>query len=89
MIDIYTIYIVYIDIYYYISFCPFIQFLRFSQQVYWVALPFPPPVDHILPEVSAMTLLFWVAVESMAHSSVELCKPLCHKVVIHYTLESR
>ena len=23
--------------------CPFIQFMRFSQQVYWGGLPFPPP----------------------------------------------
>ena len=27
-----------------ISFSPFIQFMRFSRQVYWGGLPFPPPV---------------------------------------------
>ena len=27
-----------------ISFWPFIQFMRFSRQVYWDGLPFPPPV---------------------------------------------
>ena len=35
-----------------ISFCPFIQFMRFSWQVHWGGLPSPPPVDHILSELS-------------------------------------
>ena len=39
--------------------CLFIQFMRFSQQVYWGGLPFPPPVDHVLPEFSTMTCLGW------------------------------
>ena len=43
------------------SFCPFIQFVRFSQQVYWGHLPFPPPVDHILSEPPGMTHPSWVA----------------------------
>ena len=38
-----------------ISFWPFILFVRFSQPVYWDDLPFPPPVDHVLSELSAMT----------------------------------
>ena len=33
--------------------------MRFSQQVYWGGLPFPPPADHILSELSAMTCLGW------------------------------
>ena len=38
-----------------VSFCPFIQFMVFSQQVYWGGLPFPPSVDHVLSELSAVT----------------------------------
>ena len=42
----------------------------------------PPPVDHILSELSAMTQS-WVALHGMAHSFIELHKPLCHgKAVI-------
>ena len=67
-----------------LSFWPFIQFMRFSQQVYWVGLPFPPPVDRVLSELPAMTRPSWVALHSMAHSFIELHKPLCHdKAVIH------
>ena len=65
------------------SFCPFKQFMRFSQQVQWGGLPFPPPGDHILSELSTMTHLSWVALHGMAHSFIELCKPLHHdKAVI-------
>ena len=47
-------------------------------------LPFPPPVDHVLSELSTMTCLSWVALHGMAHSFIELCKPLCHdREVIH------
>ena len=35
-------------------------------------LPFPSPVDHILPELSAMTCPSWVALHGMAHSFTEL-----------------
>ena len=67
-----------------ISFCPFIQFMRFSQYLYWGSLPFPPPVDHVLSELSAMTCLSWMALHGMAHSFIELLKPLLHdKAVIH------
>ena len=48
----------------------------------WFA--FPPLVDHTLSELSTMTCLSWVALEGMAHSFIELCKPLNHdKAVIH------
>ena len=40
-----------------ISFCPCIQFMRFSWLVYWSGLPFPPPMDHVLSELPAMTHL--------------------------------
>ena len=67
-----------------ISFWPFIQFMRFSQQVYWSGFPFPPPVDCVFSELSAMTCLSWVALHSMAHSFIELFKPLHQdKAVIH------
>ena len=47
-------------------------------------LSFLPPVDHILSELSTMTPLSWVALHSMAHSFIELHKPLHHdKAVIH------
>ena len=70
-----------------ISFWPFILFVRFSQPVYWDDLPFPPPVDHLLSELSAMTSPSWVALHGMAYSFIEVCKPFCHnKAVIHDTL---
>ena len=57
--------------------------MQLSQQVYWGGLSFPPPVDHILSELSAVTCLSWVALHGMAHSFTELRKPLCHdKAVI-------
>ena len=60
------------------------QFMKFSQKVYCGGLPFPPLVDHVLSELSAMTHLVWVALHSMAHSFIELHKPLLSdKTVIH------
>ena len=49
-----------------ISFCLFILFMRFLQQEYWKGLPFPPPVDHILPELFTLTRPSWVALHSMS-----------------------
>ena len=60
-----------------ISFSSFIQFMRFSWQVY-CGLPFPPPVDHVLSELSAVTHPSLVALHGMAHSFTELHKPLHH-----------
>ena len=55
-----------------------------SWWVYWSGLPFPPRVDHILPELSTMTHPFWVALHGMANHFIELFKPLHHdKAVIH------
>ena len=59
-----------------ISFCIFIKFMRFLWQVYWDGLPFPPPVDDILSELSTMIHPSWVVLHSMAHSFIELHKPL-------------
>ena len=49
--------------------------MRFSQQVYWGGLPFSSPVDHVLSELSAMTYPS-TALHNMAHSFIELHKPL-------------
>ena len=49
-----------------LSFCLFILFMGFSRQEYWSDLPFPSPVDHILSDLSTMTLPSWVAPHSMA-----------------------
>ena len=49
-----------------LSFCLFILFMGFPRQEYWSGLPFPSPVDHILSELSTITLLSWVALHSMA-----------------------
>ena len=66
-----------------LSFQPFIRFIKFSRQAYLGGLPIPPPVDHVLLELSPMTCLSWVALQGMAHSFIELCQPLHHgKVVI-------
>ena len=62
-----------------ISFCLFILFMEFLQQEHWIGLPFPPPVEHILLEVFTMTYPSWVALQGVAHSFTELCKPFCHK----------
>ena len=39
-----------------LSFCLFILYLGFSRQEYWSGLPFPSPGDHILSDLSTMTL---------------------------------
>ena len=65
-------------------FWPFIQFIRFSQKIYWGDLPFPPPVNYVLSELSAITHPSWVVLQSMAHNFIELCKHLHHnKAMIH------
>ena len=66
--------------------------MEFSWQVYWSGLPFTPPVDHFLSELSTMTRLSWVGLYGMAYSCIELGKPLQHdKAVIHegYTNSSK
>ena len=58
--------------------------MGFSQEIYWGGLSFPPPVDHILSELSMMTRPSWVALHGMLHSFIELCRPLHYdKAVIH------
>ena len=47
-------------------FCLFILSMGFPRKEYWSGLPFPPPVGHILSELSTMTHPSWVAPHSMA-----------------------
>ena len=65
-----------------ISFCLFIKFMGFSQQVHWDDLAFPPPVNHVLSEFSTMTHSSWVALHGMIHSFIELCKPFHHNKAV-------
>ena len=61
-----------------------ILFMGYSWQEYWGGLPFSPPVDCVLSELFTMTRPSWVALQGMAHSFIELHKPLCQdKAVIH------
>ena len=53
--------------------------MGFLGQEYWSGLPFPPPVDHVVSELFTLTHLSWLALHSMAHSFIELHKPLCHE----------
>jgi len=55
-----------------------------SRQEYWSGLPLPPPVDHVLSELFSMTHPSWVALQRIAYSFTELCKPLHQdKAVVH------
>ena len=63
-----------------ISFCLFILSVGFSKQEYWSGLPFPSPVDHLLSELSTMTLLSWLALHGMAYSCIELDKTVVHVI---------
>ena len=49
-------------------------------QEYRSGLPFPSPVDHILSELSTMTRLSWVALNSLAYSFIELDKAVVHVI---------
>ena len=62
------------------DFCPFMLSMGFPARI----LEYPSPADHLLSELFTMTDLSCVALNSMAHSFIELRKPLCHsKTVIH------
>ena len=59
--------------------CPiFLPFhtVRGVFKAYRSSLPFPSPVDHVLSELSTMSRLSWVALRGMAHSFIELEKPV-------------
>ena len=63
-----------------LSYCLFILFIRFSRQEYWSGVPFPPPVDHVLLELSIMTHPSLVALHSMAQSFIELDMAVVHVI---------
>ena len=68
------------------TFCLFILFTGFSRQEYCNGLPFPPPADHHLSELSTVTRPSWVALHGMAHSFIKFCSPFQHnKAVIMET----
>ena len=56
----------------------------FSWLVHWGGLPLPPPMDHILSELSNMTHQSEVALHGTDHSSIELYKPLHHDKAVIY-----
>ena len=62
-----------------------ISFYLFTLRVgYWSGLPFPPTVDHVLSGIFTTACPSWLALHGMAHSFIELHKPLQHhKAVIH------
>ena len=68
------------ELFHTINSCVFILFMGFSRQEHWSGLPFPPPEDHILSELSIMTCPSWVALHSMAHSFTELDKAVVHVI---------
>ena len=60
----------------------FIPSMGFSRQGYWSGLPFPSPLDHVFSELFIITHLSWVALHGMAHSLIDLCKPICHNKAV-------
>ena len=61
-------------------------FTGFSRQEYWSGLPFLPPMDHIVSELSTMTYMSLVALHSKPHliASLSYASPFVNdEVVIH------
>ena len=63
-----------------ISFCLFILFVGFSRQEYWSDVALSSPVYQVLPELSAVTHLSWVALHGTTHSFIELDKAVVHVI---------
>ena len=59
-----------------VSFYLFVLSMGFSRQEHWNRLPLSSPVDHILSEHFTMTCPSWVALHGVAHSFIDLYKPL-------------
>ena len=49
--------------------------MGFLQHKYWSGLPSPPPVHHVLSELSPITHPSWVALHGMAHSFIDYKSP--------------
>ena len=60
------------------------MFMGLLWQEYQDGLPFPPSVDHDLPELFIVTHPSWVALCGMAHSFIDLYKPLHHYKAVIY-----
>ena len=60
--------------------CLFILFMEFSKQEYWSGLPFTSPVECFLSELSIMIHPFWMALQGIAHSFIELDKAMIHVI---------
>ena len=69
-----------------LSFCLFLLFVGFSRQEYWSDLSFPSPVDLVLSELSSMTPLSLVALQGMAHHSIEIDKAVVQMTTISTTV---
>ena len=57
-----------------LSFCLLRLFMGSSRHEYWIGLPLPSPVDHMLSDLSTITRPSWVAPHGMWFSSIELDK---------------
>ena len=58
--------------------------MGFLRQEFWSDLPFPPPVDRIASELFTVTCPSLVALHGIAHSFIELYKPLDHPKAVIY-----
>ena len=54
--------------------------MGFSKQEYLSVLSFSSPVDYVLSELSTMTCLSWVVLQSMAHNFIKLDKAVVHVI---------
>ena len=61
-------------------FLPFHTVYEVLKQDYWSVLPFPSPVNQVLPELSTMTYPSWVALHGMDQSFIELDKAVVHVI---------
>ena len=59
----------------------------FSWEEYWSGLPFFSPMDHVLSELVTMTCPSWVALHSMDHGFIELCKSVLHVKAVQTTFD--
>ena len=55
-------------------------FMEFSREECWSGLSFPPPVNHVLAELSTMTCPSWMTLHGMAHSFIEIGKAVIHVI---------
>ena len=56
--------------------------IGFLRQEYWSGLPFSFLGDLVLPELSTITHLSWVALHDMVHSFIEVDKVVVHVIIL-------